>query len=67
MHAPVLFKQIVAVSQNDVGVNVIDAREEEVIRVDKVVGDRRVVGLNAHKQCPAEIENFSRGARRFSI
>ena len=65
MNPSVLLQKIVSVSENDICVDVIDAREEEVIRVDEVVRDRGVVGLHADEQSPTKVEHFARCARRF--
>jgi hypothetical protein len=65
MNASVLLQEVVSVAENDVCVNVIDAREQEVIRVDQVVRDGGVVGLDADEQGPTKVEHFARCAGRF--
>ena len=63
MNSSAVFKKVTAVSKDDVGIDEVDASLQQVVRVDEVVGDAWVVGLDTHEQCPAEIENFSWRAR----
>ena len=64
MNASVLFEQVIAVGQDDVGVDVVDAGQEQVVRVDQVVRDGREVSLHPDEQSPAEVEHFAGSAWR---
>ena len=55
----VLFEEVIAVAQDDVGVDVVDAGQQQVVGVDQVVRDGREVCLHSHEQSPAEVKNFA--------
>ena len=61
----VLVEEVAALAHEGVGVDVVDAGEEEVVGVDQVVGDGREVRLDADEEAPAEVEHFPGGARGF--
>ena len=58
-------QQIGSLGQDGVTVDVIDAGEKEVIRVDEIVRNGGEIGLDTDKEAPAEVKHVSRSARRF--
>ena len=62
-----LVEEVGPVGQNGVGVDVVDARQEEVVRVDQVVRDGREVGLDPDEQAPAKVEDFPGAAGGFPV
>ena len=61
----VLVEEVAALAHEGVGVDVVDAGEEEVVGVDQVVGDGGEVRLDADEEAPAEVEHLAGGARWF--
>ena len=58
-------QQIGSLGQDGVAVDIVDAGEKEVIRVDEIVRNGGEIGFHADKEAPAEVKHVSRSARRF--
>lgn len=62
-----VIEEVTSLGHDCIAVNVIDAGQQQMIRVDQVVRNGWKVGFDTQKQIPTEVKDITRCARRLSV
>jgi hypothetical protein len=57
-------KVFVVLSNECICVTKVNARQEKVIRIDQIIGDRRIIRLDVNEESPTKMKDFTRSHRQ---